>query len=74
MQEFEPLGNALVVTGGLLLLLGLALIAGGKIPFFGNLPGDISIEKGNFKFYAPIATFLIISIVLTILLNLFAKG
>lgn len=64
----------LVVTGGLLLLLGLVLIAGGKIPFFGNLPGDISIERGNFKFYAPIATFLIISIILTVALNLVSKG
>ncbi len=63
----------LILTGGLLLLLGLVLIAGGKIPFFGNLSGDISIEKDNFKFYAPIATFLIISIILTIIMNLMAK-
>ena len=69
MAELEPLGSMLVVTGSLLLLLGLVLMLDGKTPF-GNLPGDISIERGNFKFYAPIATFLIISIILTILFNL----
>ncbi|MBI3413525.1 MAG: DUF2905 domain-containing protein [Candidatus Aenigmarchaeota archaeon] len=73
MAEVTSLGNVLVLTGGLLVLLGLVVLIGGKIPFFGNLPGDISIERGNFKFYAPIATFLVISIVLTVLLNLLSK-
>ncbi|MBI1971690.1 MAG: DUF2905 domain-containing protein [Candidatus Aenigmarchaeota archaeon] len=70
----EQIGTMLVLAGGLLLLLGLALLLGDKIPFFGKLPGDILIEKGNFKFYAPITTFLIISIILTVLLSMVSKG
>ncbi len=73
MMEFENIGSVLIVTGGLLLFLGLIMIAGGKMPF-GSLPGDISIEKGNFKFYAPITTFLIISIIVTVALNLISKA
>ena len=39
----------------------------------GRLPGDISIERGNFRFYAPIATSLLLSVLLTIVLNVVAS-
>jgi uncharacterized membrane protein (DUF106 family) len=73
MVVFDGVGGMLIVTGGLLLLLGLVMILSEKTPL-GKLPGDILIEKGNFKFYAPIATFLVISIILTLLFNLFSKA
>lgn len=72
MSGFEGIGSMLIVAGGLLLLSGLILVLGEKTPL-GKLPGDILIEKGNFKFYAPIATFLIISLILTIFANFFLK-
>ncbi|MGQ9712561.1 MAG: DUF2905 domain-containing protein [Desulfotomaculales bacterium] len=55
-------GVILVVIGGLMLL-------GGKIPGIGRLPGDIVIRKGNFTFYFPLVTSIILSIVLTLLFN-----
>ncbi len=73
MPEIESLGGILILTGGILLLLGVVVLFGIKIPLFGNLPGDIFIEKENFKFYAPITTFLIISVILTLLVNFLSK-
>ncbi|MGD8623785.1 MAG: DUF2905 domain-containing protein [Anaerolineae bacterium] len=57
------LGLALIVTGGLLWLLGKA-----GLPL-GRLPGDIRIEREGFSCYAPIATMLLLSLLLTILVN-----
>ncbi len=60
-----------VFIGLLFLFLGLCLFIGGKIPFIGKLPGDILLEKKNFKLYFPFATCALLSIVLTSLFWLF---
>jgi hypothetical protein len=52
------------------LIVGALVHFGGKILPFGRLPGDFQWEKGNFSFHFPFATSIIISIVLTLLLNL----
>ena len=59
------LGVVLIVVGGLLWLGGAA---GGKIPFLGRLPGDIHVQRGNWSFYFPLTTSILVSIVLTLLL------
>lgn len=51
-------------------MIGLLLVFSQHIPFLGKLPGDIFVKKDNFSFYFPIVTFLLISIVLTIIINL----
>lgn len=56
----------MVVVGGVLTL-------GDKIPFLGRLPGDIHIQKGTFNFYFPLVSCIIISIILTIILNFFRR-
>jgi hypothetical protein len=61
------------VAGGIILVVGVVLVLGARIPFLGRLPGDVSINRGNFHFYFPIVTCLIISIIGTILLNLFFR-
>jgi hypothetical protein len=64
----------MLVTIGLLLVgVGLVVMLVGRIPGLGRLPGDILIRRGNFTFYAPIATMLLLSLVLTLLLNLFRR-
>jgi len=63
-------GKFLILGGVFLAFLGLLLVFWQRIPFLGKLPGDIFLQKGSFQFFFPIVTCIIISIVLTIILNL----
>jgi hypothetical protein len=67
------IGRLLMVAGGGLFVLGLILVLAGRIPGVGQLPGDITLQRGNFTLYAPIATMIVVSVVLTVLLNLLAR-
>lgn len=58
-------GKLLVLLGAVLVVVGLALMAAPKIPFLGKLPGDIHIKKDNFEFYFPLATSILLSLVLS---------
>jgi len=69
----EGLGKILLIVGGIIIILGLLLIFGQHIPFFGKLPGDIVIKKENFTFYFPVVTFIILSIVLTVIINIIIR-
>ena len=68
---FESTGKTLMVFGVLLFLVGAAVYFGGKYTSLGRLPGDIHIERDNFSFHFPIVTSILVSLVLTVLLNLF---
>ena len=50
------LGRLLITAGGVLLILGVLFSLGGRIPWLGRLPGDIVVERENFRFYFPLAT------------------
>ena len=65
MPFFADIGKLLLIFGGILVLLGLFFTFGGKIPYLGRLPGDIIIHRGNFHFYFPIVTCILISLILT---------
>lgn len=67
----SDLGRVLLVVGALIALVGLALLFADRIPWLGRLPGDVVVRRGPVTFYAPIATSIVVSIVLTVLLNLF---
>lgn len=58
------------MLGLLVALLGAALLIAPKIPFLGRLPGDFVFQLGNVKVFAPLATCLVVSLLLTLLLNL----
>ncbi len=73
MSPFNEIGKFLIIAGIFMAVAGLALIFLPKLPFLGRLPGDIVIKKGNFTFYFPLATSIILSIVLTIILSIFRK-
>lgn len=62
------IGRTLLVAGGVLFLVGLVLTVGARIPGLGRLPGDIVYRKGNFTFYFPIVTSLLLSLLLTAVL------
>ncbi|MHB8086353.1 MAG: DUF2905 domain-containing protein [Dehalococcoidia bacterium] len=68
-MDLTSLGKILLIFGGVIIVVGLLFIFAQHIPFFGKLPGDIFIKKDNFSFYFPVVTFIIISIVLTIVIN-----
>ncbi len=59
------IGKLLVLLGAVLVVVGLALMFAPKIPFLGKLPGDIHIKKDNVEFYFPLATSLLISVLLS---------
>ncbi len=67
------LGKILVLFGVIMVIVGLILIFADKIPFLGKLPGDIVFKKDNTTIYIPIVTMIVISILLTIILNIFRK-
>lgn len=60
-------GAALLIIGGLIYFFGT------KLPPFGRLPGDVRVERGNFKFFAPITTMIIVSLLLTLIINVFKR-
>jgi membrane protein implicated in regulation of membrane protease activity len=66
-------GKLLIIVGGFIVVVGLFLTLGLRIPFLGKLPGDISIDRGNVHFYLPIVTSLLLSLVLTLVLNVFFR-
>jgi hypothetical protein len=63
-------GALMIVVGGIFLFLGSA---GGKVPWIGRLPGDIYIQRGNWTFYFPLATSILISILLTLILSFLSR-
>jgi hypothetical protein len=69
----QGIGKLLVISGILLVVVGLAFMFGDRVPYIGRLPGDILIRKERVSFYFPITTSIIVSIILTILFSIFRK-
>jgi uncharacterized protein HemY len=67
------MGKMLIILGIILVILGLAVTYGPRIPWIGRLPGDILIKRENFTFYFPLMTGIIISIILSLILFIFRK-
>jgi hypothetical protein len=60
-------GKALIVLGLAIALAGVVLTFFGRIPWLGRLPGDIHVQRENWSFYFPLATSLLLSVVLSLL-------
>jgi len=73
MNPFADLGKMLVLFGLFLVLAGLIVWVLPKISSLPRLPGDILIRRGNFTFYFPLATCLLLSVLLTLILNLLRR-
>lgn len=71
-MDLSALGRLLLLIAVLIAVVGLVLVAVGRglIP---RLPGDIAIERKTFRFYFPLGTSILVSVVLTVLLNLFLR-
>lgn len=72
-MAFESLGRLLIVIGVVSIAIGALFVLFGKVPWIGRLPGDIVIRREGFTLYFPIVTMILISIILTILLNLIGR-
>jgi uncharacterized membrane protein YkgB len=73
MVGWGALGKMLVLLGVFIILIGVLLLIGERIPWIGRLPGDIIIKKEKFSFYFPITTSILISLILTLLFWVFRK-
>jgi len=63
----EQLGRTLIILGGVIVVVGLFLAFGPRLPFrIGRLPLDINVQRDNFSFYFPLGTCIVVSILLTI--------
>jgi hypothetical protein len=67
----EQLGRSLVIMGGIIVLLGVVLMLGPRLPFrLGRFPLDFHYRRDNFSFYFPLGTSIVISVVLTLIFSL----
>ena len=73
MNDLPQLGRTLVGVGLVLLLVGVALMLGPRVPWLGRLPGDIIVERPGFRFYFPLATCLLLSLLITAVLWLLRR-
>jgi hypothetical protein len=68
--DLSSLGKLLLLFAVVIGIVGLLLIIMGNVPFLGKLPGDLVIRRGGSTFFFPIVTCIILSVVLTVLINL----
>ncbi len=73
MEPFGHFGRMLILFGIILVVLGALVTLAPKIPYLGRLPGDIHLQGKNWSFHFPIVTSIVVSVALTILLNLFFR-
>ncbi len=72
-MDVSSLGKLLVIAGLAAVVAGVVLILGPKIPWLGRLPGDLVIRREGFTLFLPLASMIIVSVLLTILVNLFFR-
>jgi hypothetical protein len=69
----NDLGRGLLVLGLVLAALGALVMVLPKMPWLGNLPGDIHIERERFSLHVPMVTCLVVSVIATVIVNLFFR-
>ena len=69
----SDIGKIIMIIGGLLFTMGALLFFGGRMLGLGRLPGDIIIRRGNFTFYFPIVTSIVLSLLLSIIFKLLRR-
>jgi len=67
------MAKLLIISGILLVLIGIGMLLAPRIPWLGHLPGDIHIQGKSGSFYFPIVTCILISIILSIIMNLIGR-
>ena len=70
----DSLGKILIISGLALVVIGIGVLLAGRLPWLGRLPGDIHVQRDGFSFHFPIVTCLLLSLILTVILNLFFRN
>jgi hypothetical protein len=70
----EHFGKLLIIIGLVTIAVGGIMLIAGKLPWLGRLPGDIVIERKNYSFYFPLATSILISIILSLIFWFIGRG
>ena len=66
-------GKAFIYLGILMAVVGVIFLLGGKIPWLGHLPGDLTIEREGYTFYFPLTTCILISVIISLVLYFFKR-
>ena len=69
----SEIGRLVILVGLVAVVAGVVMLFLPRIPFLGRLPGDIMVQRERFTFYFPLATSIVVSILLTLVLNLFFR-
>jgi hypothetical protein len=69
----QGMGKILIIAGVVLIIAGVFFMFSPRIPLFGKLPGDIMVKRENFTFYFPLASSILISILISLVLYLIRK-
>jgi hypothetical protein len=69
----QGIGKLLIVAGIVLLIVGLFIVFSPRIPFLGKLPGDIMVKRENFTFYFPLASSILVSVLISLILYLIRR-
>jgi hypothetical protein len=73
MDGLQQIGRLLIVVGVVCASVGALMLFAGKIPWLGRLPGDIIVQRKNFTFYFPLATSILVSLLLTLIFWLIGR-
>lgn len=73
VDGLQNIGKFFIITGIIIVVIGALFLLSGRISWLGRLPGDIFIQKRNFTFYFPLATSILISIILTFIFWLLGR-
>ncbi len=68
-MEIQHIGKLIIILGIFLVVIGVLIVLAPKIPYIGRLPGDIYIKRDGFTIYFPLVSSILISIILTLILN-----
>ena len=67
-------GKYIIIIGAIIIVIGIIIyFFHDKLTWIGKLPGDIRVEKENFKFYFPVTTMILLSLAITLIINLIKK-
>lgn len=73
MDNLQGIARLLIIAGMAIAVIGGIMFFASRLPFLGKLPGDIIIKRGNATFFFPIVTFLLLSVVLTVIINIIIR-